>query len=138
MFSKPLLSLDDCKVAVDSWSVAEDPQYYAVLSGPASDPSSEPAGIMSYLSIVPDHRRIEIGCIIFGEGLKRTRATTEASYLLLKHAFDDLDYLRVEWKADALNKPSAVAAERLGFVYEGVFRSVPLSNTYRESKTRLI
>ncbi|KAL1617422.1 hypothetical protein SLS56_011000 [Neofusicoccum ribis] len=122
MFNEPLLKFDDCKVAVDAWSAGKDPHYYAVLSGAASDPSSEPAGVMSYLSVVPDHRRIEIGCIIFGERLKQTRGTTEASYLLLKHAFEDLGYLRVEWKADALNKPSAIAAERLGFVYEGIFR----------------
>ena len=38
------------------------------------------------------------------------------------HAFEDLKYLRVEWKANNLNKPSLSAAERLGFVFEGIFR----------------
>jgi hypothetical protein len=49
-------------------------------------------------------------------------ATTETVHLLLRHAFDDLGYRRVEWKCDSLNEPSRVAARRLGFTYEGRFR----------------
>ncbi|KAK2026389.1 acetyltransferase [Colletotrichum zoysiae] len=122
MFDEPLLDYEQCEAAVTQWSASKDPLYFAVLSGPASEPSSEPVGVMSYLSIVPSHRRIEIGCIIFGEQLKRTRAATEAQYLLMRHAFDDLGNFRLEWKANHLNKPSLAAAERLGYVYEGIFR----------------
>ncbi|KAK9475794.1 acyl-CoA N-acyltransferase [Lipomyces japonicus] len=103
-------------------SKTNDPFCYTVLSGPRDDPKSEPVGQMSYLNIVPSHRRIEIGSIIFGEQLKQTRAATEAFYLIIKHAFEDLGYLRVEWKANHLNKSSLAAAERLGFVFEGIFR----------------
>ena len=54
--------------------------------------------------------------------LQRTRQATEAIYLLARHAFDDLGYRRFEWKCDSLNQPSRRAAERFGFVFEGVFR----------------
>lgn len=40
----------------------------------------------------------------------------------MKYAFDDLHYLRVEWKCNNFNEPSRRAALRLGFVFEGVFR----------------
>ncbi|TMC73911.1 MAG: GNAT family N-acetyltransferase, partial [Chloroflexi bacterium] len=53
---------------------------------------------------------------------QRTRKATEAIFLLAGHAFDDLGYRRLEWKCDSLNEPSRRAAERFGFVYEGVFR----------------
>ena len=122
MFGGPYPDYEQWKPAVDAWSSTNDPLFFTVLSGPASDPASEPVGMMSFMSIVPSHRRIEIGSVILGEQLKHTRQATEAFYLMIKHAFEDLGYLRVEWKANNLNKPSLSAAERLGFVYEGVFR----------------
>ena len=48
---------------------------------------------------------------------------TEAQYLLMKYVFEDLNYRRYEWKCDSLNRPSANAAIRLGFTYEGCFRN---------------
>jgi RimJ/RimL family protein N-acetyltransferase len=124
MFRGPYTNHEDWKKTVEGFSKTEDPFFYTVLSGPRDDPNSEPVGQMSYLNIVPGHRRIEIGNIIFGAQLKQTRAATEAFYLIIKHAFEDLGYLRVEWKANHLNKPSLAAAERLGFVSEGTFRYV--------------
>ena len=47
---------------------------------------------------------------------------TEAMYLLAKMVFKNLKFRRYEWKCDDLNMPSKKAAERLGFVFEGVFR----------------
>ena len=54
--------------------------------------------------------------------LQRTRAATEAMYLLMRRVFEELGYRRYEWKCDALNEPSRKAAARLGFSFEGVFR----------------
>ncbi|KAF4984088.1 hypothetical protein FZEAL_627 [Fusarium zealandicum] len=122
MFGGPYLDESEWRKTVEGFSKGTDPLFFTVLSGPRADPQSEPVGQMSYLNIVPSHRRIEIGSIILGEQLKQTRASSEAFYLLIKHAFDDLGYLRVEWKANYLNKPSLSASERLGFVSEGVFR----------------
>jgi len=52
---------------------------------------------------------------------QRTRANTEAAYLMLCEVFA-LGYRRAEWKCDALNEKSRAAAQRLGFSYEGTFR----------------
>jgi RimJ/RimL family protein N-acetyltransferase len=79
-------------------------------------------GIITYLNIVPRNRSIEIGHVLFSPQLQRTTAATESIYLLMKHAFEVLHYLRVEWKANNFNEPSKRAALRLGFVFEGVFR----------------
>jgi RimJ/RimL family protein N-acetyltransferase len=65
---------------------------------------------------------IEVGNINYAPLLQRRPAATEAMYLMLRHAFDDLGYRRYEWKCDALNAPSRAAALRLGFTFEGIFR----------------
>jgi RimJ/RimL family protein N-acetyltransferase len=67
-------------------------------------------------------RRIELGNIWYAPRAQRTGANTETIYLLLREAFDELGYRRVEWKCNALNARSRGAAERLGFTFEGVFR----------------
>lgn len=115
-------SLEQCIAMVTEWAACKDKLYYAVLTGPATDPTAEPAALMTYMSVEPAHRRIEIGSVIFGEKLKRSRQATEASYLLARHAFEDLGYLRLEWKANKLNEASLTAAARLGFKFEGIFR----------------
>ena len=80
-------------------------------------------GIISLLSIVVPHRSIEIGHVLYAPTLQRTTAATETVYLLMKYAFEELGFLRVEWKCNERNKPSARAAIRLGFVPEGTFRA---------------
>ena len=74
------------------------------------------------MRIEPSSGVLEIGGIVYARALQRTPATTETTHLLLRHAFDDLGYRRVEWKCDSLNEPSRRAARRLGFTYEGRFR----------------
>lgn len=81
------------------------------------------SGIASYCAIRPAHGTVELGGVLLGRTLQRTRAATEAVSLLMRHAFDDLGYRRFEWKCDSLNEPSRRAAARLGFSYEGRFRN---------------
>jgi RimJ/RimL family protein N-acetyltransferase len=97
---------------------SDDPLFYAVVDRE----SGKARGMASLMRIKPANGVIEIGHIWFAPVLQRTRQATEAIYLLAQHAFDDLGYRRFEWKCDALNQPSRRAAERFGFVYEGVFR----------------
>ena len=73
------------------------------------------------MRIDPVHGVIEIGNIYFSPRMQRTRAATEAMYLMMAWAFE-AGYRRYEWKCDALNAASRRAAERLGFTYEGTFR----------------
>ncbi len=70
----------------------------------------------------PKNGVIEIGNILWGPSIARTRIATEALYLTAKYVFDQLGYRRFEWKCDALNEPSRRAALRFGFQYEGLFR----------------
>lgn len=79
-------------------------------------------GFLAYMRDEPAHRSVEIGDVLFGAGLQRTVAATEAVYLLLRHAFETMNYRRVEWKCDTRNAGSYRAAKRFGFVFEGVFR----------------
>ena len=52
--------------------------------------------------------------------MQRTPLATEAQYLLARYVFETLGYRRYEWKCNALNAPSRRAAERYGFVLEGI------------------
>lgn len=80
------------------------------------------AGVASFLNVHQSHGSLELGGVLFGRSLQRTRAATEAVHLLMTHALDDLGYRRFEWKCDTLNEPSRRAATRLGFTEEGRFR----------------
>ena len=80
-------------------------------------------GIASFLRIDPATGQAEVGGVLLGENLRRTRAATEGVHLLMRHVFDDLGYRRFEWKCDTLNEPSRRAAARLGFTHEGTFRN---------------
>jgi RimJ/RimL family protein N-acetyltransferase len=97
---------------------SKDPLFFAIV-----DKRSQRAlGYAAYLRIDAPNRVVEIGHILFGRGLQRTAAATEAMYLMAKYVFEDLGYRRYEWKCDNRNDASRRAAERLGFTFEGVFR----------------
>ncbi len=66
---------------------------------------------------------VEIGWTLLAADAKRTGANTEAKYLQLRHAFDDLGALRVWFKTDVINERSQRAIQRLGAVLEGVIRN---------------
>jgi RimJ/RimL family protein N-acetyltransferase len=80
-------------------------------------------GWLTLMEIQPANAAIEIGHIWFSPAMQRSRAATEAMFLLMRHAMDDLGYRRLVWKCNALNAPSRAAAARLGFVFEGALRA---------------
>ena len=96
-----------------------DPMYWAVRPVATGNVS----GWLSLMDIQPKHAAVEIGNIWFSPVMQRTRAGTEAMFLLMRLAMDDLGYRRMVWKCNALNAPSCRAAERLGFTYEGTLRA---------------
>jgi len=103
---------------LDGAAKSADPLFFTVIDAK----SGRAVGMMSYMRITPDHGVIEIGNIWFGPVVQRSPVSTEATYLLARHVFDELGYRRLEWKCNALNMPSRAAALRFGFAYEGLFR----------------
>jgi RimJ/RimL family protein N-acetyltransferase len=81
------------------------------------------SGWLTLMSIEPRNAAIELGNIWLAPVVQRTRAATEAMFLPLRLAADDLGYRRLVWKCNALNARSCRAAERLGFTYEGLHRA---------------
>jgi RimJ/RimL family protein N-acetyltransferase len=84
--------------------------------------SGQPIGATRYMDIHPHDRGLEIGGTWYAPAHQRTAANTEAKYLLLRHAFEGLGYIRVQLKTDLRNERSQRAIERLGAVREGVLR----------------
>jgi len=85
--------------------------------------SAEPVGSTSYLNIDLHHRRLEIGGTWITPAWQRSPINTEAKYLQLRHAFETLGCIRVEFKTDSLNTKSRQALVRIGAVEEGTFRN---------------
>ncbi|MDQ2743477.1 MAG: GNAT family N-acetyltransferase [Chloroflexota bacterium] len=82
-------------------------------------PSAKPIGVTNYLNNAPEHLRVELGSLWYSPVAQGTSTNTEATYLMLRHAFG-LSYRRLEWKCNARNTRSWRAAERMGFKLEGV------------------
>jgi RimJ/RimL family protein N-acetyltransferase len=106
---------------VDAWigdalSDKPDRQPFAVLRG------GEVIGSTSYMSPVPEHRRLEIGNTWLTSSAWGSGANTEAKYLLLRHAFEDAGALRVEFKTDAKNDRARAALAAIPAEFEGIHR----------------
>jgi RimJ/RimL family protein N-acetyltransferase len=83
--------------------------------------SGRASGMACYLDIAPVQGVIEIGGIWFTPQMQRTRAASEALYLMMSYAMDDLAYRRLQWRCNARNEKSRNAARRLGYRFEGIF-----------------
>ena len=85
--------------------------------------SGRAIGSSRFLSIVPEHRRLEIGWTWVGRAFQRTGANREAKLLQLGHAFETLGANRVEFKTDSRNEASRAALLGIGATFEGIFRN---------------
>ena len=112
----------DSKRSMQMWlevgAESEDPLFFTIHHLE----SKQRVGMVSFLNIVSDMRRLELGHLWYSPDSQRSNVNTEAIYLMLCEAFDRLKYRRVEWKCDSLNEKSRSAALRLGFKFEGIFR----------------
>jgi RimJ/RimL family protein N-acetyltransferase len=118
LWDGPYASPGEMRPMLEFAERSDDPLFFTVVRLP----DELPLGMASYMRMDPQHGVLEIGHIWLGFDLQRTTAATEAIFLLIRHAFDDLGYRRVEWKCNAENAASRRAAERFGFEFEGVFR----------------
>jgi RimJ/RimL family protein N-acetyltransferase len=115
----PFATSDEYRAWVESVQSDDDPLFYAIV-----DASGHPVGVASFLRIDPVMGSIEVGHLNYSPELQRTSAATEAMYMMMRRAFDELGYRRYEWQCDSFNEPSRAAALRLGFRYEGTFRQI--------------
>jgi RimJ/RimL family protein N-acetyltransferase len=114
----PFASLAEYRRWMEATCLGGDPRFHAIIDLT----TGLPVGVASFLRIEPTAGVIEVGHIHYSPRLQRTRAATEAMFLMMRRAFEELGYRRYEWKCDTLNEPSRRAATRLGFSYEGTFR----------------
>ncbi|HYK95127.1 MAG TPA: GNAT family N-acetyltransferase [Candidatus Dormibacteraeota bacterium] len=80
-------------------------------------------GSTRFMSIVPEHRRLEIGWTWVALDRQRTGANREAKLLQMTHAFEVLGANRVEFKTDSLNSKANPGLLGIGATYEGTFRN---------------
>lgn len=98
---------------------SDDPLFYAIIP----DETGQPSGMASFMRMDTENGVAEIGNIWFAPALQKTRAATEAIFLMMCHVLETQGCRRLEWKCNALNAASCRAAERYGFAFEGVFRN---------------
>lgn len=115
MSAGPFATLDDFAAYMGSQEDAPNGLPFTVFHRD----TGQQIGVANFMSNAPEHLKIELGSIWYSPAVQRTRANTEATYLMLHHAFD-LGYRRLEWKCNALNLRSRQAALRMGFQFEGI------------------
>lgn len=122
----PFVSREAFAAWVRDCAASADPIFFAI----ADREQERFLGMASMMDIQPKVGGIEIGHIWFGPELQRTRAATEALFLMMTYALDELGYRRMQWKCNALNQPSRNAALRLGFDFEGILyqHQIPKGN----------
>jgi N-acetyltransferase len=97
--------------------------------------SGKAIGMTRYLNIDLDNRAVEIGGTWYAPEYQHTGVNTESKFLLLQFAFETLNVIRVQFKADQRNERSQRAIERIGAIREGVLRDhmIMLDGTFRSS-----
>ncbi len=114
----PFDSIEKFQQWMKTTCTGDDPVFYVIIDAK----TGKAIGLSSYLRIQPSVGVIEVGHIHFSPQLRKTTLATEAMFLMMRRAFDELGYRRYEWKCDTLNAASRKAADRLGFTFEGIFR----------------
>ena len=87
------------------------------------DAAGRIAGMTTYMNIDATHKHVEIGSTWTALRMQRTPLNTECKWLLLRHAFEALDCIAVEFRTHRLNMQSRRAIERLGAQLDGVLRA---------------
>ncbi len=112
------LGLDDFKAFLQR--TLDDPTFVSFV---ARDKGSDRVvGKSSYLDIRPAHRGLEIGATWVSKRARGTYVNPEMKHAMMKHAFEELDYVRVQLKTDMRNELSRAAILKAGAKFEGVLR----------------
>lgn len=84
--------------------------------------TGEVVGTSSFLDIRTANRGLEIGSTWLHESVWGTHVNPEVKYLMLRHAFEEWNAVRVQLKTDSRNEHSQAAIIKLGATREGVLR----------------
>ena len=84
--------------------------------------TGEVIGCTRFWKIDRHNRKLEIGSTWIASRWQRSFVNTEAKYLMLCHAFDDMNCVRVQFTTDEINHTSRAAILRLGAQQEGIVR----------------
>nr|WP_315598672.1 GNAT family protein [uncultured Cupriavidus sp.] len=87
------------------------------------DADGRAAGMTTYMNIDGKNRRVEIGSTWYAQRVQRTALNTECKLMLLRHAFETLDCIAVEFRTHWMNHQSRAAIARLGAKQDGVLRN---------------
>jgi len=117
LFDKAPTDFSELQSWAEKAEASTDPLFFAVID----KATGRAEGRQALMRVDTVHGVIEIGNIMWGPAITRTRVATEALFLFADYAFG-LGYRRFEWKCDNANLPSKRAAERFGFSFEGIFR----------------
>jgi RimJ/RimL family protein N-acetyltransferase len=111
------------------WMLTTDPEVWLgyTLGNESMEPfavlrEGEVVGSTSYMSLAPEHLRLEIGNTWMNPSTWNTGANAEAKYLLMRHAFEVVGCRRVEFKTDAKNERARRALAALPAEFEGIHR----------------
>jgi RimJ/RimL family protein N-acetyltransferase len=85
--------------------------------------SGRAVGMSAYMNIDAQHRRLEIGSTWYRKSVQRTALNTECKLMLLRHAFETLHCIAVEFRTHFFNQQSRRGIERLGARLDGVLRA---------------
>jgi RimJ/RimL family protein N-acetyltransferase len=88
-----------------------------------STATHEPVGMTTYMNIDASVRRVEIGSTWYRRAVQRSPLNSECKLLLLRHAFETLDCIAVEFRTHFFNQQSRKAIERVGAKLDGILRS---------------
>ena len=89
--------------------------------------AGEIVGMTTFMNIDATHRRVEIGSTWYARSVQRSPLNTECKLMLLRHAFENLNCIAVEFRTHFFNHQSRRAIERLGAKQDGILRSHQVS-----------
>lgn len=95
----------------------------AMLPFTVKQPDGTIAGMTTYMNVDAANKRVEIGSTWYRKGVQRSALNTECKLMLLRHAFEKLDCIAVEFRTHFFNQQSRRGIERLGAKLDGILRS---------------
>jgi len=109
----PMRTVADFQLLVEK-AFAEQERGESVVFATIERSSQKVIGSTRFMNIDRVNRRVEIGSTWIAPAWQCTAINTEAKYLMLRHAFEVWQCIRVELKTDALNQKSRHAILRIG------------------------